>query len=265
MKIKDDHFKSWTGKPQHGFLFKTRGERIPDMDTDKTYYWLTKSSTTSHIEGFICAIQEEEINTRGLQKRRDKENNQNINYKCRVCHQETETIQHILACCDRLRIPLYLPVRHNAVASVLYYQLTKTDSKSIQSVYKDENIELWWDLKIATKPTLPHNKPDLVLWRLKEKKAFIIDVVVGLDVNVEKNYKTKQDNYLPLCVEMKKLYPDYSFEVIPIAIGATGIVMKKLSSDLEKFGIDRVNKCIVLSQKAALFGSVKVVKSAMNY
>ena len=75
----------------------------------------------------------------------------------------------------------------------------------------------------------------------------------------------EQDNYLPLCVEMKKLYPDYSFEVIPIAIGATGIVMKKLSADLEKIGIDRVNKCIVLSQKAALFGSVKVVKSAMNY
>ena len=56
--------------------------------------------------------------------------------------------------------------------------------------------------------------------------------MVGLDVNVEKNYKTKQDNYLPLCVELKKLYPDFSYEVIPIAIGATGLVMKKLSADL---------------------------------
>ena len=102
---------------------------------------------------------------------------------------------------------------------------------------------------------------------MDEKRAFVIDVVVGLDVNVEKNYKTKLDNYLPLCVEMKKLYPEFSFEVVPIAIGATGLVMKKLTADLEKIGIEKskVNKCIVLSQKAALFGSVKIVKSAMNY
>ena len=66
---------------------------------------------------------------------------------------------------------------------------------------------------------------------------------------------------------MKKLYPEFSFEVVPIAIGATGLVMKKLSADLEKIGIEKtkVIKCIVLSQKAALFGSVKIVKSAMNY
>ena len=171
----------------------------------------------------------------------------------------------VLACCDKLCISLYLPIRHNAVASVLYHQLTKAEGKTIQTVFKNENIELWWDMKITTKPSLAHNKPDLLLWRLNEKKAFVIDVVVGLDVNVEKNYKTKQDNYLPLCVELKKLYPEFSFEVVPVAIGATGLVMKKLSADLEKIGIERVNKCIVLSQKAALFGSVKVVKSAMNY
>ena len=82
---------------------------------------------------------------------------------------------------------------------------------------------------------------------------------------MEKNCKVKQDNYFPLCFEMKKLYPGYSFEVIPIPIGATGVVMKKLAADLEKIGIDKVNKCIVLSQKAALFRSVKIVKSTMNY
>ena len=134
-------------------------------------------------------------------------------------------------------------------------------------MYKDGNIELWWDTKIPTKPSLPHNKPDLVLSRLAEKKVFVIDVVVGLDVNVEKNYKTNLDNYLPLCIELKKLYPEFTFEVIPVAIGATGLVTKQLSTDLEKIGIERsrTGKSIVLAQKAALFGSVKIIKSAMNY
>ena len=99
------------------------------------------------------------------------------------------------------------------------------------------------------------------------KKTYIIDVVVGLDVNVEKNYKNKQDTYLPLCIELKKLYNEYSFEVIPIAIGATGLIMKRMSQDLETIGIGKtkITKCITLAQKAALFGSVKIVKSAMNY
>ena len=110
-----------------------------------------------------------------------------------------------MACCERLRIPLYLPVRHNAVAAVIYRLLTMSNEKAISSVFNNESIKLWWDTKIVTKPTLLHNKPDLLLWRLQEKKAFVIDVVVGLDINVEKNYKLKQDNYLLLCIEMKKL------------------------------------------------------------
>ena len=267
--VKDEHLEKWLGKKQHGYLFKTR-ENIRDSDTEKTHSWLTKSKLTSHMEGYICAIQEEEINTRGLQKRRTKNtDNQDdgIEYKCRICHQETETIQHVLACCERLRISLYLPVRHNTVAFTLYHLLTMSKKSEITEVYRNENIEIWWDVKIKTKPALEHNKPDMLLWRINEKRAFLIDIVVGLDVNITKNYKRKLDYYMPLCIEMKKLYPDYSFEVIPISIGATGLIMKNLSVDLIKIGIDKkiVPRAIMLSQKAALLGSVKIVKSVMSY
>ena len=99
------------------------------------------------------------------------------------------------------------------------------------------------------------------------KKVFVIVVVVGLDVNVEKNYETKLDNYFPLCIGLKKTIPWIHIEVIPVAIGPTGLVTKQLSTDLEKIGIERsrTGKSIVLAQKAALFGSVKIIKSAMNY
>ena len=142
-----------------------------------------------------------------------------------------------------------------------------SNKSDICEVYTNENIEIWWDVKIKTKPALEHNKPDMVLWRIHEKRAFLIDVVVGLDVNINKNYKRKLDYYMPLCIEMKKLYPDYSFEVIPISIGATGLIMQNLTNDLVKIGIDKrnVKRAIMLSQKAALLGSVKIVKSIMSY
>ena len=63
------------------------------------------------------------------------------------------------------------------------------------------------------------------------------------------------------------MYPYYSFEVIPISIGATGLIVKNLSVDLIKIGIDKriVPRAIMLSQIAALLGSVKIVKSVMSY
>ena len=189
-----------------------------------------------------------------------------INLKCRICHKEKESIQHVLACCERLRIPMYLPVRHDAVAKTIYKIITGLGYKDIQEVYSNDTFEVWWDVKVSTKSSVKHNKPDLILWKKKEKTAFIIDIVVGLDVNVEKNYSLKLDNYLPLSVELKRLYPDYRFEVIPISVGATGIITVSLRESLKLITIDNINleKAVEQCQKAALFGTMKIVKSVMN-
>ena len=265
--LKKSHYDAWMKKPQHSFLFKSR-EKLKDMDNNLTSQWLTKSNITSHVEGYMCAIQEEEINTQELQKRRNRENENNVvQLKCRVCHLENESIQHLLACCPRLSITMYLPVRHNAVAKVIYRMLTNLTDKATKEVYKNDEFEIWWDTKVSTKPTVKHNKPDMLLWRYQEKKVFIIDIVVGLDTNCDKNYASKLDNYLPLSVGLKKLYTTYSFEIVPIVVGVTGVIPKSLKKSLLKIGVPthEVTKTLELCQKAAIFGSVKIIKSAMKY
>ena len=86
---------------------------------------------------------------------------------------------------------MYLPTRHNEVAKVIYENLISSETEvpmnSIQEVYSNADKEIWWDTKIKTSPTLEHNKPDIVLWLKKEKKCYIIDIKVGLDVNINKN------------------------------------------------------------------------------
>ena len=72
----------------------------------------------------------------------------------------------------------------------------------------------------------------------KGQKCYIIDIKVGLDVNINKNIDQKHDTYFLLSVELKRLHKDYTFEVIPIILGATGAVNKHLKSNLEKIGID---------------------------
>ena len=263
-EMKRNHYNSWLGKIQHGYLFKQH-QKIKEFDESETNAWLKHSTISSHIEGYICAIQEEEINTKLLHHKRSKEE---TNPSCRLCHTQTESIQHIIACCPKLSASMYLPVRHNEVAKVIYENLiskeTKVRMKSIQEVYSNDEKEIWWDTKVKTTQTLQHNKPDIVLWLKKEKKCFIIDIIVGLDVNINKNIDLKHDSYFLLAVELKRLYQDYTFEVIPIVLGATGAITKHLKSNLEKIGIGNITYVIRKCQMKAVLGTMKVVKSVMK-
>ena len=43
---------------------------------------------------------------------------------------------------------------------------------------------------------------------------------------------------------MKRLYDDYDFEVVPIVIGATGLIDDRLKSVLPKLGIRDIDTCV---------------------
>ena len=92
----------------------------------------------------------------------------------------------------------------------------------------------------------------------------MIDICVCLDVNIEKNIQTKKDNYLPLTAELKRLYDDYTFEIVPVVLGATGLVTSHLGKALEKIGVTNIPDVTAQCQKAALLGTLKIVKSFMK-
>ena len=68
-------------------------------------------------------------------------------------------------------------------------------------------------------------------------------ISVGVDVNVSRNHQAKIDNYLPLLAKLKRLYPEYVFDVVPIVIGATGFIDNTLKVDLEKLDVVNLKKC----------------------
>ena len=220
-KVKSNHLEKWIYKNQHGYLKRLR-KSFQDIDNQDTEIWLKSAPFSSHTEGFIFAIQEEEIYTNHLAAKRDKENSKSA--KCRLCKTENETIHHIIACCPKLSTSMYLPVRHNKVAKVIYDAIIDQDRTSIEEIYTDNNKEIWWYRRIKTMPPLRHNKPGIVYWNKTENKCYIIDIAIGLDINVGKNINLKYDNYVQLSSELKRLYPSFTFEIIPIVLGATGLV-----------------------------------------
>ena len=163
---------------------------------------------------------------------------------------------------------MYLPWRHNKVANIVYQTIhPKADERqrqTITDVYTNNDVEIWWDMKVKTLHRLEHDRPDIVLWKKKESKCYILDICVCLDVNIDKNIKLKLDNYLPLAAELKRIYEQYTFEILPIVIGATGLVKKRTFDVLKALGVRNVEDTILKCQKGALLGTMKIVKSVMK-
>ena len=78
---------------------------------------------------------------------------------------------------------MYLPSRHNKVANIITPKRKNKCRQPIRKFYSKKYFEIWWDTLTPHK----QNKPDIVLWGKVEKKCFIIDKYVGLDLNVIKN------------------------------------------------------------------------------
>ena len=109
-------------------------------------------------------------------------------------------------------------------------------------IWKSQNSEIWWDTPIETTTKTKHNKPDIILWRKEEKECKIIDICVPLDENLKANEKLKKDRYVQLSIGLKRLYPEYTFSIIPIVLGETGLITNSLPTYLsELFHRNKVN------------------------
>ena len=133
------------------------------------------------------------------------------------------------------------------------------------AVWKYGDMEIWWDTSVPTTPRTQHNKPDLIVWENSKKSCKIIDICVPLDENVKTNEKEKRDRYAVLAVALKRLYPEYTFSVIPIVVGATGLITNSLLQNLKDIGFDdqECGRIVPKLQQKALLGSMKIIKSAM--
>ena len=70
---------------------------------------------------------------------------------------------------------------------------------------------------------------------------------------------------MPLVSELQQVYPSFKYQIIPVIIGTLGAVPKKLKEHL-KLNIkeNRIKTTTRKLQKAAILGSVRVMKTFMN-
>ena len=85
---------------------------------------------TSQFEGYLASIHDQEIATKYLIKKQQKEAGKEAtcNTKCWLCKHSTEDVNHIISSCPEMSVRYYLPIRHNVVAkTVLKTLILKID------------------------------------------------------------------------------------------------------------------------------------------
>jgi len=71
------------------------------------------------------------------------------------------------------------------------------------------------------------NRPDIIIKNKKEKTCTMIDVAITADRNVVQKEAEKKLKYKSLCMEIQ-LMLNLKCTVVPVIIGATGIVTRSL-------------------------------------
>ena len=228
-------------------------------------YW-----TQSRNLGLITAAQDQALNTRYYSKYIIKQGSTDI---CRMCHTQVETVEHIVSGCQTLAADKYLN-RHNQVAGQLHLDICKHYAVKVdaqhwyqhnpEQVMENEKVTILWDHQVKTDRHIPcnkpDNKPDIIIQQKDSERCLIIDVAIPSDYNIQKKATEKMSKCVDLQIECQRMW-NKKVEVIPIIIGATGIVEKGIQSYLQK--IPGKNNLYNL-QRSAILGTAHILRKVLS-
>ena len=125
---------------------------------------------------------------------------------------------------------------------------------------EDGKVEIWWDKSVETTNKLEHNRPDVVVVDRVGKKWLIVDFAVPWDKNVWVKENEKIGKYSPLALEVRRLH-GVSTRVVPIVVGALGVVSKRLGGYVKELGILDILGGL---QTYAIVGTANILRKVLN-
>jgi len=104
------------------------------------------------------------------------------------------------------------------------------------------------------------NRSDIIIKNKKEKTCILIDVAIPADRNVVQEEAEKKLKYKSLCIEIQRMW-NRKCTIVPVIIGATGIVTRSLKKNLEtipgKHSIDSL-------QETAILGTSHIIRKVLQ-
>lgn len=267
--IHNEKINLWSGKEIHGRYYNH--SKNTSVDQRHSHTWLHNGNLFPETEGFMLAIQDGIINTRAYSKFIIKDPTVTDD-KCRRCHNARETIEHITNSCSTLAPTKYLD-RHNAAAKIIhqsiaiehsllnkhtpYYIYTPSD------ILENADYKLYWDKTLQSDKPLSCNRPDITFTDKKEKHTYLIDISIPNDQNVPAKYSEKIQKYIPLAIELERIWKQKTVTVIPIIISSTGLTHTSFIGHLSELNLPATihNQ----TQKAVILQTCNIVRSFLRH
>jgi len=238
----------------------------PFVDLKETHGWLTRGDLQPEDERIIMAAQDKGLRTRwftaSIEKTQDDP-------KCRFCGTELETTTHLVSGCEVLLAEGLYTKRHNSVARLIHHKLCKEYEIGAcehhwehepEVIMENNLVKITWDASIPTSIHIAHNRPDIILLDKKEGKCYIIEIATPNDYNVLRTERHKIMKYTQLATEIKKMWKCKDPDIIPVVLGATGLIKKSLQCHLDRIP---VKITIAELQRETIKGSCIVFKRAL--
>ena len=124
----------------------------------------------------------------------------------------------------------------------------------------DGRYEVRWDQKVVTPTAFVANRPDMVVIDRVGKKWALVDFAVPFDGNVVKKEKEKSDKHRELAAELSRM-ERVQVVVVPIVIGALGMVTNNLVGWLRKLGVGDVVGGL---QTSAIIGTAAILRKVLT-
>jgi len=253
-RVAEDRWQRLRGEKLHGKFFND----IKDIAHEKSWQWMRGGFVDKRTEGFVCAAQENVLPTRLYCATVIKDGD---GQKCRKCGEEAESVGHLVSHCKQLRQTEFKR-RHDKMGLRVYWEVCgRHGLKRTEKWYEetpdpvrksaDGRYEVWWDQKVNIPTAFEANRPDLVVIDHEDEKWILVDFSVPFDRNVVAKEEEKIAKYKDLAAEVCRMN-SVKVEVVPIVVGALGVVTKDLVGWLKRIGLDDVIGCL---QTSAIIGT----------
>ena len=128
-----------------------------------------------------------------------------------------------------------------------------------EPVLENKTRKLHRDLEIQTDHLILATRPDLIIINRK-RTCRIVDFTVPADHEVKLKETEKNDKYLDLARELKKLW-NMKMTIIPIVVGAFDIVTKGFIQELEDM---EIRERVETIQSTALMRSARILRRVLE-
>ena len=121
-------------------------------------------------------------------------------------------------------------------------------------------MKILWDFSVQTDHETEARKPDIIVIDKTSSECHFIEITCPLDWSILERENFKVDKFQDLKREIAKLW-NVRPVVIPVVVGALGMVTNRLEGFIRKIGVDVF---VGLLQNACLLGTARILKRVLE-